>query len=110
MSRYPKPGSTTSCYSDARGLRWGTAVVLATSRHKTTYAVADAVQDLTDMYTADGATVEFERTRWSSVRESDREFIDEEAGAWHSEGSGSAWVDALCGYPTYPDDVAGAIR
>lgn len=103
MSRYPKPTSTVACWLDYPA-KWGTAVVLTTSRHKETYPEDEAARRLTEMYAADGATVELEHVQWNSVRQSDRDHIEAEAGDWHSDGSGSAWVKALCAYPTYPGE------
>lgn len=100
MSRYPKPGSTVACYIDYPA-KWGMVVVLETSRHKANYPEADAASDLTEMYAADGATVEIERATWRSVVAPDLDFIEATLGDWHSEGSGSAWVKVLSGYPTY---------
>lgn len=40
-------------------------------------------------------------------QEADLDFIEADAGGWHSDGSGNAWVKALSAYPTYPDGEAG---
>lgn len=101
-SRYPKPGSTVACYTDYPA-KWGTAVVLETSRHKSSYPEAEAARDLTEMYAADGATVELERCTWQSVTQADVDSIEADPGDWHSEGSGAAWVKVLTGMPTYPE-------
>ena len=105
MSRYPKPGSMVGCYVDYPS-KWGMAVVLETSRHKAAYPKADAIKNLTEMYAADGATVEIESATWRSVRESDLDFIEATPGDWHSDGSGSAWVKVLSAYPTYAEGDA----
>lgn len=99
----PRPGDLVPVYGTLDGTRY--AVVLATSRHKRTYDVVAAHDDLHRAYASEGDTLDMTaRVRW--FRHTQRVLEDGcfgsdvcEPGSWCVDGDGHAICDVLYGTP-----------